>query len=314
MADSSGSICLIANSTAAADPVLNDAINELRSQGHRIEIRPVGKAGDAVHIAAQACRAGFGTLLAAGGDGTLNEVLNGVSPGGESPSCAVGVLPYGTANDFAVAAGIPLDDPRAALRLAVEGRPVPIDLGRVNGRLFINVASGGACAEITTETSAETKQMLGGFAYFLTGLATVASLCPREVSLRAPGFEWDGPALALTVANGRQAGGGFCVAPAALVDDGLLEVMVVPDTPWDEFLSLIRDFMRLEEPIQLERVVRVRVPWLEVRAAGGLQVNADGEPMQSDHFRFDVLERRLRFCLPLASSLLAGTPAAIRTA
>lgn len=291
-------IWVVANERAVADPVLSEAIAALTARGHRIEVRQIDGAGNAAQLAAEGAAAGFESLVAAGGDGTLNEVVNGVAHSGKWDQCAVGVLPFGTANDFATACRIPLNEPLVALSLIAEGPIRPIDVGRVNQTLFINVASAGAVAEITTETNPEVKKLLGGFAYFLTGLASVTNLCAKSVTVRAPGFEWTGAALAITVANGRQAGGGFRVAPNAVLDDGLLDGMIIPEVPLDQFLALIRDFSRLDQDADLDHLQRFRAPWIEIEAPEGLQVNVDGEPLSGTRFRFETAEARLRFHLP----------------
>lgn len=300
------SIWVVANERAIADPLLGEAVDALVERGHRIEVRQIEGAGAAPRLAAEGVAAGFESIVAAGGDGTLNEVVNGVAQSGKWAECAVGVLPFGTANDFATACRIPLNEPLVALSLIAEGPIRPIDVGRVNQTLFINVASAGACAEITTETNPDAKKLLGGFAYFLTGLASVTNLCAKSVTVRAPGFEWSGAALAITVANGRQAGGGFRVAPNAVLDDGLLEGMIIPEVPLDQFLALIGDFSRLDQEADFSHLQQFRGPWVEIEAPDGLQVNADGEPLSGTRFRFETTETRLRFHLPPIAPLSDG--------
>src|SRR5262249_53730094 len=135
------SLRVIVHGKAAGNELLRSAVGQVRQRGHRVEVRVTWEPGDAVRFAAEAVAAGPDAVVAAGGDGTLNEVVNGVVAEGLPARCPVGVLPLGTANDFATACGIPADDLTAALLLAAEGTPTPIDLGRVNGRVFVNVAS-----------------------------------------------------------------------------------------------------------------------------------------------------------------------------
>src|SRR5690606_4186165 len=119
-------ILLLLNARAAEDEYLAEAVEELRGRGHVIDAVPLEESGHARRAAAAAARKGYGAVVAAGGDGTLNEVVNGAC--GARPPCPVGVLPYGTANDFATGCGI-ADLPRFdQLLLVAEGEPTPIDV------------------------------------------------------------------------------------------------------------------------------------------------------------------------------------------
>ena len=260
--------------------------------------------GDAEHFAAEATGTGTEVVVAVGGDGTLHEVVNGVLAG-ESPSCAVGVVPLGTANDFATACGLPSADPLGALKRIAAGTPRRIDVGRIDGRYFINVASGGFGAEVTAQTPEERKHLLGRAAYLLTGLAHVKNIQPRPVCLVAPGLSWEGTMYALAVGNGRQAGGGFQVCPRARLDDGLLDVLVIPELPRLELFRLLNDLL-LRQGLSLpsqEQIIYRQVSSLQVETEADLQFNLDGEPLRGRTFRFGVLPASLPFFLPPEASL-----------
>ena len=292
------SLLLILNGRAAEDPELRSAVERLRAAGHRVEVRVIWEPADTPKFAEQGAREGFDAVVAAGGDGTLNQVLGGILAGGCSTETILGVLPYGTANDFAAGCRLPLDDPGGVLSLIANGPPRRVDAGTVNGRPFINVATGGYGAEVTTGTPVEMKSLLGGFAYFLTGLANVTSLVPKQTRLVAEDLEWEGRLLGLAVGNGRQAGGGFQVCPDAQLDDGLLDVLVIPDVEWHELTTLIDDLRQLGQRPDFQRIIYRRARWLEVEARDGLQVNLDGEPLAATHFRFETLPRCVQVCLP----------------
>ncbi|QDU93495.1 lipid kinase YegS [Lignipirellula cremea] len=277
----------------ANDEVIRDAVRRLRAEDARIRVRVTWEPGDATAFASEAAQMGCPTVVACGGDGTINETLQGLITNRRPSSTALGVVAMGTANDFARACELPVRDPLAALQLIHQHPPQLIDVALANGRPFLNVASGGYGAEITNETPAEIKRMLGGFAYFLTGITHASTIVPQEIAVSAPDFNWKGEVLALTVANGRQAGGGFQVAPQALLDDGLLDVMIIPNVPWGNFLSLVGDLIEDPDSVDMEHVVRLRTPWLEVTAPAGLHVNVDGEPLDDNFFRFEVLPKSL---------------------
>src|SRR5262249_32308571 len=152
------------------------------------------------------------TVVAGGGDGTINEVTQALLTAQAAAHVSLGILPLGTANDFAHSTGIPLD-PVAALQLAADVPAVPIDVGRGGDRRFLTVATGGCGPTIAVETPAEMKRLLGGTAYLLTGLRRFNSVRSSPGRVTAPGFEWSGSFLVLAVGNGRQAGGGHVLCP-----------------------------------------------------------------------------------------------------
>jgi hypothetical protein len=140
-----------------ANQELRDAVAAARENGHEIDVRVTWEAGDSGLFAAQAAKEGIDTVIAGGGDGTVNEVLNGLAQADGNTS-ALGVIPLGTANDFARSAGIPLQL-EAALRVAVETEPVAVDVGRSGDRAFMNVATGGFGTEVTVNTDPKLKRM-----------------------------------------------------------------------------------------------------------------------------------------------------------
>jgi hypothetical protein len=176
---------LVIHGARADDPALRAAAEWARTIGHRIRAHVTWEAGDARRFAALAAERGTDAVLAAGGDGTINEVVNGLA----GSSVPLGILPLGTANDFARQTGIPAD-PQQAMALVVEGEPVTVDLGMLNGRAFLNVSSAGYGAETTAETGAVAKGMLGPLAYALTGVRKLAGeLEPKRARLCAPGVD-----------------------------------------------------------------------------------------------------------------------------
>lgn len=292
-------IRLILHPKASDDELVAEAVESLLQTGHKIEICLTKEPGEASFFASEAVASGrFDTIVAGGGDGTINEVLNGMFVAGTEPNCALGIVPLGTANDFAASFGIPLDDPQAALELIMTSTPVPIDVGRMNGRLFLNMVSGGYGAEVTAGTSEDMKKLLGKFAYVLTGIVSVTSLAAKPTRFRGPDFLWEGNVLGLAVGNGRLAGGGFKVTPDAKLNDRMLDVLIIPEIAWSEFFELIRDLMHEPTPSEREATLYRQLPWMEVEAPNGLQVNLDGEPMAAEHFRFDLLEAQLLCHLP----------------
>ncbi len=158
---------LILNGKGANEPQLREAVNLLRDEGIDIHVRVTWEKGDAARFIDEALQLNVETVIAGGGDGTINEVATAlVERGGKM---ALGILPLGTANDFATSVGIP-QDLASALKLAIVGRDVPIDIARVNDKTgFINMATGGFGTRITTETPEKLKAALGGVSYLIHG-------------------------------------------------------------------------------------------------------------------------------------------------
>lgn len=281
-------LALVLHGKAAGRPEVRAAVEAVRADGHRVDVRVTWEAGDAVRMAKAAASEDVDTVVAGGGDGTLNEVVSGVVDGSGPPRCSLGLIPLGTANDFAHCCLIPIDDPTAALRLAAESQARPMDLATIGGRVVVNLASGGFGTRVTVETPPDMKRTLGKLSYLLTGATRFNEFGSETGSLRGPDFEWDGQILALAVGNGRQAGGGVQLCPEAMLDDGLLDVAILPDVPKEEqnekFKALVKEGLAA---IQRE-VVRARLPWLEIHAPSGLHVNLDGEPVHQRHFRFEA--------------------------
>lgn len=289
---------LILHGKQALNEEVRAAVLARREAGWELAVRLTWEAGDAARLVDEALAAGYPTLIAGGGDGTMRDIAEAMALGATQASLAL--LPLGTANDFARAAGVPLS-PAEALALLDEP-PRPIDLGEVGGQLFLNMATGGFGSKITANTSEELKKLLGGAAYFLTGLTRFPEVHSAFGRFRGPGFAWEGEFLALGIGNGRQAGGGHVLCPQARVDDGLLDICIVPASP-----DLVGTLGTLLSGgiLGLESVsLNARLPWVEVEAAEGLDINLDGEPLESKHLRFAARPAALRVHLPAGSPLL----------
>lgn len=302
---------LILNGKAAGDDAVREAVQDARGRGIHLDVRVTWEGGDAERYVAEAIADGVDTVIAGGGDGTLSEVATTLAHREESADAlpSLGLLPLGTANDFASAAGIPAE-PDAALRLVAERPAQPLDLLRLeaNGQIYwcANLASGGFGTQVTVETDDGLKDLLGGLAYLVTGLSRLGRIEPVQARLRGPQFAWEGGFIALGVGNGRQAGGGQALCPDALIDDGLLEVTVIPDLA-GEVAATLGTLVRGGKRAALERVAeRRQLPWLEIDAPAPLVLNLDGEPVTAQHFRIECVRHRLRMHLPADCPLVSA--------
>lgn len=289
---------LILHGKQALNAEVRTAVEARRAQGWQLDVRVTWEAGDAQRLVNEALAAGYPTLIAGGGDGTLRDVAEAMALAKTQASLAL--LPLGTANDFARAAGVALE-PQAALALLDE-LAQPIDLGEVDGQVFLNMATGGFGSNVTANTSEELKRVLGGAAYFLTGLTRFAEVRSSFGRFAGPDFQWEGEFLALGIGNGRQAGGGHVLCPQAQVNDGLLDVCIVPAAT--DVVGTLGTLLSGGINGLQSVAVSARVPWLEVEAPEGLDLNLDGEPMESRQLRFVALPAALRVHLPAQSALL----------
>ena len=302
---------LILNGKSAGDDAVREAVQALRDAGVALDVRVTWEGGDAERYVAEAIADGVGTIIAGGGDGTLSEVVTTLAHRGEAADAlpVLGLLPLGTANDFATAAGICVA-PDVALRLVRDTPAAAIDLLKLqaNGdtHWVANLASGGFGTEVTTDTHEGLKKWLGGLAYVLTGLSRLGRIEPLRARLHGPDFEWEGEFIALAFGNGRQAGGGQALCPDALIDDGLLDVTIVPPLE-GELLTTFGTAMTEGKLAALDDVaVRRQLQWIEIDAADALTLNLDGEPVEAGHFRIDCVPKRLRMQLPADCPLLAN--------
>lgn len=299
---------LILNGKSAGDDELRAAVQTLRETGIALDVRVTWEDGDAERYVAEAIADGVDTVIAAGGDGTLSEVATTLAHRDATADAlpSLGLVPLGTANDFATAAGIP-DGPLAALQLVREVVAAPLDLLRIDAddgtHWCANLASGGFGTEVTVETDEGLKKMLGGLAYLITGIARLGRIDPLQARLRGPDFAWEGDLIALGIGNGRQAGGGQALCPDALVDDGQLDLTIVPDLSGD-VAATVGTLIKEGKHAALDRVAtRVRLPWVELASDEPLTLNLDGEPVASRRFRVDCVAGRVRMHLPLACPL-----------
>jgi lipid kinase YegS len=288
---------IVLHGKAANDPGLRSAVRTLREDGHGVEVRVTWEAGDAARLTAEAVaeanQGKIDCIVAGGGDGTINEVFGAAYAAGLSGESSLGILPLGTANDFAHSAGVPVKDLTAALRLAATGRKRWIDVGLVNGRLFVNLVSGGFGSRVTVETDPKLKQRLGGLAYAITGISRFSELSENQGTFRAEGFSWKGNFLALAIGNGRQAGGGVRLCPNALIDDGLLDLTILPAMDHAARLDAFSHLLREGAAGIRNNLVTNRSSWIEYESDHDLNINLDGEPTVLKRIRFECRRRAL---------------------
>jgi diacylglycerol kinase (ATP) len=291
--------CIILNPFAGKAGDL-DAIVARMARLPDAEIRLTNKAGAAARLAKTALRKGRELIVAAGGDGTLNEVINGI--GENSGDVRLGLIPLGTGNDFARSLGVPADV-EAALDLISGGETRAVDLVRVTSdevRYFVNVSAGGFSGLVDEKLTPEMKKVWGPLAYLRSAAAALPELRAYRTTLA---FDNDESLMTelynVVVANGRYIAGGTLIAPEAAIDDGLLDVVLIPKRPTRE-LALVVAQIALGSHLSSEAIVYRRTAKLTVNSKPGMWFNVDGELVGNEPARFEIVPRALRFVAPKA--------------
>lgn len=284
MAPSRKHLAMIIHGARAEREDVRHLIDWVRGKGHLVEPHVTLEPGDAGALAEAAAHAGVDVVVAVGGDGTVNEVINGLD-GYDTP---LGIIPVGTANDFAMQAGIPADVDHA-MDVILRRKPVRIDTASLNGRRFLNVSSGGVGAEATAETPPEVKESLGAVAYAISGVRKLADFAPYRAAFRGPDFAFEGEFLMFAVGSTRATGGGTLVTPQASLTDGLLDLCIVESMSRADFARMALK-MKRGEHVGEPGVHYAQLPTVSIVSEESISVNVDGEA--SDGERLEYRARR----------------------
>jgi diacylglycerol kinase (ATP) len=229
--------------------------------------------GDAILAATEAVERGFDVIIAAGGDGTLNEVINGMAEKKRRP--LLGILPLGTTNDFARALSIPRKW-EAACDIITHQFTRSIDVGKVNHKYFINIAGGGSMTELTYEVPSKMKTMIGQLAYYMKGLEKLPRLRPIEVYIKSPEMDLHEQVMLFLITNSNSVGGFEKLAPEASLDDGLFDVFILKRCNLGEFIRVVSAALRGEH-INDPNVIYFKTNSIQVTSPDYVQINLDGE-------------------------------------
>ncbi len=310
-----------ANLSGRLKRLLRQTVRDLGERNVIVETLVTEFPSDAERFAGEVCAESHVAVVAVGGDGTLHQVINGVmkqSQGARS-EVAVGVIPAGTANDFAGSLGISSRNVCRTLSALSDERMRWLDLGRVQSRYFVNFASGGFGAEATRNLAPWLKSAYGVEAYFLNGVRQILKSPPQQASFQSNDWHWEGRCLTFVLGNGRQAGGGCVLCPKAQLDDGELDLCIIPArveilnllSSWvNGPMAVVRQLLSLQNPLRhgvigyileyyKELVVRKRISFLDIRLDRELSLNLDGEPIEPrNNFHIEVMPQKLKFLYP----------------
>ena len=240
-----------------------------------------------------------GLLIVAGGDGTVNDVVNGLGRAGFPEGVTLGILPAGTGNDLAATLCIP-EDPDLAEDVIRENRGRWLDVARVRSegigeRFFINVATGGLGAEISNVNDEELKKRWGKLSYLRASLEVAREFEVREIALRLDGEERKVKAVNIAVGNCRYTGGGWPATPTANPEDGLLDVVVIETLGAGDLFGLAPAALAKIDYLDKDGIFFARAKDVVVETRPpGLEFTADGEVIGDEPAEFSVIPRALK--------------------
>ncbi len=266
----------------------------LEAAGWQLRIESSPGKGQATALAQAAVKDGCGVVVAAGGDGTVNEVIQALV----GTPVALGVLPLGTANVWAQEVGIPAD-PAQAVRVLQEGRTRRIDVGRAGDRYFLLMAGIGYDAAVTGSTDPRVKRALGILAYVVRGVTVAFGFAGRRVTIAADGMERQYRVLLIVVGNTRRYGGPVSITAEARIDDGLLDVCVFRGVG---VLQAARYALQvvLGRHLRDPGVAYFRTASMSITGDTSLPVQVDGDTIGTTPMDFCVHARALNVIVPRA--------------
>ncbi len=269
------------------------------------------EAGQGFDLARTMLRSGVELLVAAGGDGTVHEVANAILREAAPPTAALGVLPLGSACDFARSAGIPRN-PEAAVEALAQGTLVRIDVAEVSSpilgrRFFLNVASCGLGAAVARRLQAGRTGSSGAWRYFPAVIAELVRQKPPAVTIARDGVTLAvrGPVTHVAVGNGRFQAAGMEICPNAKLDDGWLEVTVIRPVGVVELLCGAR-LLYGGQIYRHPKVEHYRTQRLRLESPDPVEVETDGEPFGRLPVDITVLPRALSLVAPPPGLLAAA--------
>jgi diacylglycerol kinase (ATP) len=255
----------------------------------------------------EARRVDCNRLIVVGGDGSVSRVVNALHECLEEIELAI--VPAGTGNDLARSLNLPIDDPLAAWEIALAGVACRTDLVACrpgNLGLFVNSITAGFGGRQAAQEASEQKSFWGRIAYWIAAISQIGEMPEFDLVLHANGRIQQIRSIGFWLANGRSVGGGFPIAPSALLDDGLLDVVVVPSVSALELLATGVD-AALSGPEQSDSILTFRASHLEARSSVELPLSIDGEPCAGADLECHVLPKALRIVAgPMAPAVGNG--------
>ena len=275
---------------------LPEVLASLEIAGYETSCHATTCEGDAIQAAKKAVENGFDIIIASGGDGTLNEVVAGVSEFEKRPK--IGLIPMGTTNDFARAVHIPRDI-KKAVEIIIKGDSIPVDVGLVNNdRYFINIAGGGRITELTYDVPSRLKTMLGQLAYYLKGIEMLPSINATKVRIEYDGEVFEDEAMMFLVGLTNSVGGFEKLAPNSSINDGLFSLLILKKLNIAEFIRVASMALRGEH-LSDPHVIYKKAKNIKITSDDIVLLNLDGEYGGMIPATFQNLYRHIEVFVPI---------------
>lgn len=248
-------------------------LEQLEKAGYETSAHATTGEGDASKAAKLAADRGHDLVVIAGGDGTINEVITGIAEAENKPT--IGIIPAGTTNDFARALLIPKDI-KEAVNIILQQKEQALDIGRVNGKYFVNIAGGGDLTELTYDVPTKMKAAIGQLAYYIKGIEMLPSIRPSDVTIEYDDQVFSGEIMLFLVANTNSVGGFEKLAPDALLDDGYFDLLILKKTNLAEFLRVATAGLRGNH-LDNDNIIYAQARRIKVTPKEKMLLNIDGE-------------------------------------
>jgi diacylglycerol kinase (ATP) len=274
-----------------------DIVAACERVGLEVDLALIPAAGQGAQQAMMASADGYDAVIAAGGDGTVHEVVNGlIADAGDGPTKPLGVMPVGTGNDFNDMAGLPRDLLSAA-RIIADGQTRQVDAGRVTVdgavRYFDNNCALAMEPVVTIENVRMTR-LSGNIRYVAAVIKSLAKLNAWHMRITWDDGQYEGPILLLSICNSPRTGGLFRMAPEAKMDDGLFDFVYAPDLALPKVIALLPRLVRGTH-VQHEQITYGRTSRLTVECDAGSPIHADGEIISesAQRFTYEILPGKI---------------------
>ncbi|PPA70594.1 diacylglycerol/lipid kinase family protein [Jeotgalibacillus proteolyticus] len=291
---------IIANPSSGKEEAkkhIDRILEVLDAKGYETVIKETQKEADATLYAEEACEERYDAVVSMGGDGTLNETITGLAEKPYQPT--LGIVPLGTVNDFARALSLPMD-PEEAINVLLDADSRKVDIGKINGKYFMNIIALGGIAEATFGVSVEQKTKLGPLAYILEGFKTIKDKEPFDIAIRHDNGEWNGKALLILIALTNSVGGFEKLAPHAEVNDGKLHCFIIRDVSLVNLVTIATSLLKgtMKEDENVEYVTSTQI---EAVSYTDLIANVDGD--EGDHvpLTISILKSHIPVFVPKGS-------------
>lgn len=282
---------IILNPVAGSPETFRDWRERVESIVHDCPIRVTAHSGEAEALARQAVEEGFVRIVAAGGDGTVNHVANGIA----GTNAALGLLPLGTVNVFAMELGLPAHNLQVCWNIIDDGNVRPVDLASANGKHFVQLAGVGLDAQVVKETTLAFKRSLGPLSYLISA-AQIAARRPPKLFIESENTPVDEASFVL-IGNGRLYGGPFPFFKRAVIDDGLFDVVVFKRLGYLEIIKYLQDVI-FSSDIRAPEVKYFQTQRLRVTSEQDVPVELDGELAGNCPVEFRIQKKALRVLAP----------------